>query len=158
MNEDLNNIQLNATMIASLYQRTLVQLTENTSTLPAAAPVTEPDIRFLGNNMQKVTVLVDNPGHTFLPEDQLAFLTKMLGACKLNIGDVAIVNMANGASLSEVISFLKPSRLISFGVPVSNTGAREINAPLLNELVVESDHSKALKIKLWASLKQMFGV
>jgi hypothetical protein len=103
-------------------------------------------------------VLVDNPGHTFLPEDQLAFLTKMLGACKLNIGDVAIVNMAANNDFEQISSSLQPLKIISFGVAVNTQNMPNIVAPPLKELIAESDEAKSMKARLWASLKQMFGV
>jgi hypothetical protein len=161
MDEGLNNIRLDSSMMAGLYPRALVQLSQ--ADVPAKSekkpdPNKQPDeIRYLGNNVRNITVLVNNPEHTFLPEDQLAFLTKMLTACKLNIGDVAIVNTAVNTVIDEIINVLNPSKLIAFGVPV-NTAVENIIAPPLSELVVESDQSKTLKMKLWGSLKQTFEV
>src|SRR5688500_6616375 len=50
--------------------------------------------KILGNNKKQITVVVNCPNDVFVPEADLQFLTKMLGACKLNMADVAIVNHA----------------------------------------------------------------
>src|SRR5690606_30914710 len=72
-------------------------------------------VKFLGSNEKKVLLLVINPDVAFLSEEQLTLVTKMLKACELNLGDVAIVNLAGGPELSELLPALQPQKLISFG-------------------------------------------
>jgi hypothetical protein len=164
MDTPLNDIILNPTMLENLYGHSLVEMLSNAHT-----PATKPLLKFLGNNAKKVTVLVNNPEQTFLPEDQLSFLNKLLLACKMNTGDVAILNLANGAVIDEVIAQLNPEKIIAFGVLIDGPNApllticqfqlaSLLNAPGLGDLVKESDEAKLLKGKLWACLKTLFAI
>ncbi|MBA4168280.1 MAG: hypothetical protein H0X41_12200 [Chitinophagaceae bacterium] len=161
MDTSLNNIVLTSTMLENLYGRSLVEI-------QIPRPDSKPPVRFLGNNAKNVTVLVHNAHCAFLPEEQLSFLSKMLLACKLNTGDVAILNMANGATLPEITGQLQPEKLIAFGVNIEPSvqlltigrygSASLLHAPDLEELVTESDEAKLLKGRLWACLKHLFGM
>ena len=148
-----------------------------------AAPATSPSrqkesspfpYKFLGNNGRKITLVVESPGIAYLPDEQLAFLSKMLEACKMNIGDVALVNHASTAVvISTLKSQLQPTVLVLFGIePVGIS--LPINFPQykiqpydqcdylyvssLEELVKPTEEGKLLKSKLWVSLRQLFGV
>lgn len=148
---------------------------------PVAPPVTQqapagasPLYKFLGNNRQHVAVIVRFPGEAFLPENHLQMLTKMLGACKLNLGDVAIVNDATQkVDMNMLKEQLYPKRVLLFGVAPDETGlpltfptfkdqeyagSTYLYTPSLDELNKETEEGKILKRKLWESLKKMFGV
>lgn len=141
---------------------------------PAAAPATPPGYKFLGSNRRKITILVQSPGIAFLPDDQLAVLTKMLEACRLNMGDVAIVNHAAApVTITALRQQLQPSIVLLFGLspleiqlpvsfPVFKIQAYDqstyLCAPSLEELVGTTDESKLLKSKLWVCLKSLFEI
>jgi hypothetical protein len=126
----------------------------------------------LGNNKQQITVVVNCPNDVYVPEGDLAFLTKMLGACKLNMADVAIVNYANAPiAIDRVKTQLQPKSLLLFGVepgeiqlPISFPAFKEqpyagttyLFTPALSQLNQETEESKVLKRKLWDCLKRMF--
>ncbi len=130
--------------------------------------------KFLGNNHQQVTVVVRFPGEAFLPENHLQMLTKMLGACKLNLGDVAIVNDASQrVDINALRDQLSPKRVLLFGVSPEETGlplsfpafksqdyagSTYLYTPSLDELNQETEEGKALKRSLWESLKKIFAV
>jgi hypothetical protein len=156
MQEELNNIRLGTSMMTSLYGKVLVEIRENVPPVIQQDNIT--DIKYLGNNTQHILILVNNPEHTFLPEDQLAFLTKILGACKLNIGDVAIVNTNNHPDIKLVINYLQTSKIILFGVEANTDNIYTLSAPSINNLIGETTEAKALKSKLWGGLKQLFGI
>ena len=140
---------------------------------PAEAPPTQP-YKTLGNHRRKVTILVNSPGTPFLPDNQLNFLTKILEACRMNIGDVAIVNHAAAAvNITALREQLQPSVIILFGLepttirlpinfPVFKLQPYDqctyLAAPPLEQLVQNSDESKLLKSKLWVCLKSLFDV
>lgn len=161
LNIELNNIALNAYMLEDLYGHSLVEMS-------VAEPAPATALKFLGNNEKNVTVLVSNAGYAFLSDTQLSFLTKMLAACKMNTGDVAIVNLATGPTLDNVMEQLKPEKIIAFGITVHNgaplftvdlfRNARLLQAPSLDDLANESDEARALKGKLWSGLKNIFGI
>lgn len=139
-----------------------------------AAPAISGSYKFLGNNQRKITILVDSPDTAFLPDDQLAFLTKMLEACKMNIGDVAIVNQANSAAdIAGLKRQLQPAQFLLFGPAPDGIGLPinfpqfKIQAydqcsflwvPALAQLVQPGEESKLLKTKLWVCLKTLFGI
>lgn len=130
--------------------------------------------KLLGNNRQQVTVVVRFPGEAFLPESHLQFLTKMIGACKLNLGDVAIVNDATvRVDMNVLKAQLQPKTVLLFGVapeeaalPLSfptfkaqeYAGTTYLYTPPLEELNTETEDGKLLKRRLWDSLRKIFGV
>jgi hypothetical protein len=185
----INNIQLPGIVIASLYKKGIIQgeqeMVQETApviTVPVP-PATEatgpaspaaPAYKFLGNNRQQVVIVVRFPGEVFLPESHLQMLTKMLGACKLNLGDVAIVNEATqGIAINLLQQQLAPKKLLLFGVTPEETGlplnfplfkdqeyagCTYLCAPGLEQLNMDNEEGKTLKKKLWESLKKTFGV
>jgi hypothetical protein len=138
---------------------------------PASAPLA---YKFLGNNRQRVVVIVRFAGEAFLPENHLQMLTKMLGACKLNLGDVAIVNDATlPVNMNTLKEQLSPQRVLLFGIAPDETGlplnfpyfkdqeyagTTYLYTPSLEELNQETEEGKLLKRRLWECLKKIFGV
>jgi hypothetical protein len=190
----LNTIELNEFAITELYRNSLLA-SDTPSQLKSSpaetAPKTvqippvetapghpskeaSPAYRFLGNNGRKITLVVESPGIAYLPDDQLAFLSKMLEACKMNMGDVALVNhAASPVVIATLKSQLQPSVIVLFGVgPVDIR--LPINFPLfkiqpydqcsylytpsLEELVQPTEEGKLLKSKLWICLKTLFNI
>ena len=141
---------------------------------PPPAPAPPPGYKFLGNNRKQITIVVNAPGSAFLPDDQLSFLTKILEACRMNIGDVAIVNAAAvPVTVAELRQQLKPASILLFGLeptaiklpinfPVFRLQTYDdctyLAAPSLHLLVRQTEESKLLKSKLWVSLKTLFNV
>jgi hypothetical protein len=139
---------------------------------PPPKPVELPPYKILGNNKKQVTVVVNCPNDVFVPEADLQFLTKMLGACKLNIADVAIVNHAVAAvHIDRLKVQLQPQFLLLFGVepdmiqlPINFPSFKEqpyagttyLYTPSLGDLNQETEVAKGLKRKLWDCLKKMF--
>jgi hypothetical protein len=194
----LDNIELQDLILAELYKDHLVAGSATSLRQPSIPPVTPPrsapsavpvtssaattappasassGYKFLGNNRRKITILVDSPGTAFLPDDHLTFLTKILEACQMNIGDVAIVNHAQSPVIvTELRRQLQPAVILLFGVdpvaiklpiqfPVFKQQAYDqctyVSAPTLKELVQPTQEGKLLKSKLWVTLKTLFNV
>jgi hypothetical protein len=161
MAENVNDIRLSPEMMAMFYGRTLVDIAPP-SQQPAALK-----LKFLGDNRQQITILVNDPHHTHLSEQELTVLTRMLDACRVNIGDVAIVNVARQAvSDNDLIHQLKPLKILDFGTDPSRevlsaaiiNGCERITAPPLAQLTGDGAAAKQLKMKLWGLLKQSFGL
>lgn len=142
---------------------------------PAAAePAEASNYKYLGKNGKKITILVNSRGIPFLPDNQLTFLTKILEACRMNIGDVAIVNTATAPVIITALKQqLTPAVVLLFGVepaaiklpinfPVFKVQPYDdcsyLSAPALTQLVQQSEESKLLKSKLWVCLKTLFNV
>jgi len=127
---------------------------------------------FLGNNNKKIIILVNEPGVVFLNEESLGFLTKILGACKLNMADVAVVNiLQNEITISKINKELTPAVCLLFDVQPDSIelpfnvpnyqiqnygGCIFMMAPSISEYYGENNEAKLAKTKLWVSLKNIF--
>jgi hypothetical protein len=178
----LNDIELPASVVASLYPSVLVAGDNNTTSTPApavAAPVSKPASttdneagspwKFLGNNQRNILVVVNHSDILHLPDADLTFLTNMLTACKLGLGDITLLNfdhykdtggpaiLKHFKSRTVLLFGLEPA---SFGLPVSFPAFQVQNvanvqylfAPTLTELLED----KLLKSKLWVCLQKIF--
>lgn len=138
------------------------------------APQQPAPYKVLGNNRRNITIIVSSPGIAFLPDDQLAFLGKMLEACKMNMADVAIVNhAATPVRIQTLRQQLSPSNTLLFGVGPVEIGlpmdfpafkiqpydqCAYLCAPALGDMLVPGNDATILKKNLWASLKSLFGI
>lgn len=127
---------------------------------------------FLGNNQKRITILVNEKGAAYLQDEALQFLSSILGACKLNLGDVAIVNNANDpVSYAQLKEKLSPSFLLLFDVTAQAVQlpftvpfyqvqqydqCQFLLAPSLEKMLGNGQEAKLEKSKLWLSLKKMF--
>ncbi len=173
----LSDIALPGTVIADLYKQSLVvtgsgHSSTKGSEFKTAAPLN--NFKFLGNNQQHIAIIVQFEEETFIPDSHLQFLTKMLEACKLNLGDVAIVNHARTeVDMEKLKEQLNPSHVILFGVePVAVklplnfphfkeqafAGCTYLFTPQLEILNQDSEEGKLLKSKLWVCLRKLFKV
>lgn len=177
----INNIELPAQTISELYSNSLIgeagssifQPTNNKRIEAEAPPAkaTSTVLKWLGNNEQRVLILVNNSTATYLPDKQLSFLTGILTACRLSIADVAILNIHYHPNLTykEIQADLQCKNVVLFGIEPATielpinfphyqlqqfTGTTYLTAPTLPEL----EDDKVEKSKLWVCLKKMFGI
>lgn len=173
----LNDIQLPASVIAGLYPFSLVDTGTAEVIQPAPAipvmegtPGTKSAWKYLGDNQKNILIIVQHTDVLHLPDEELGFLTSILTACKLGLGDVAIVNTNNhpdssckdhlGHFCSKIVLLFGVDP-IGFGLPVdfphfqvqSVAGCTFLYAPPLDEC-----HDKLFKSKLWVCLKRIFGL
>ena len=164
----LDNIQLPGFIIQDLFQKSLVDLSiEN----PVKSTPKTGIINYLGGNNQHITILINDPEVTFVSSEQQTFLSGILNACKLNMDDVALINMAASPTFhyQTVIQELSPKIILLFGVPTTaielpfvipefqkqlHNKQLYLSAPSL--IVLESN--KELKRKLWVLLKEIFSL
>lgn len=182
----LNNIQLNSAQLAQLYRTSLVEQTASEQRKTLVEKTTSQGIdealdqvtvslknewKFLGENKKNVLLVVRYPDATYLPDNQLNFLVSILGACKLSLADIAILNLANSPidTYNGVFDHFKSRVTVLFGITAEQFGmpvsfpefqvqafnnCTFLHGPTLEML--ESD--KVLKSKLWVCLRRMFGV
>ena len=179
----LNDIRLNPVLLADLYRNSLMETTGSSikekpnadNNKPASAEpkkiVQLKEWKYLGDHKKNILLIVRYKDATYLPDQQLNFLTSVLSACKLGLGDVAILNISNAPShlYTDVLEKFKSSFIILFGTtpgefempvdfpefqiqPFNN--CTFLHAPTLK--ILETD--KILKSKLWVSLKKMFSL
>jgi hypothetical protein len=167
----LNHIQLTNQLLTNLYPDVLIEST-STSSVPEYKVANDPHpVKYLGKNVKNIVLLVSNETVPFLLDGELSFLTSILSACKLSLADVAIVNINSlvEPEIETSIQFLEPRTVILFGIAPLFIGL-PINFPqfqlqpfnkrtyLLSPTLQELESDKTLKLKLWNSLKTLFGI
>lgn len=178
---DLNHIKLPATVINELYKTVLVESVQNTGMKEAPAPAvkpvitsteaTTPEWKSLGSNEKNILIVVSNSDAVYLPDNDLNFLTGVLGACKLSLADVAVVNRFHypEAGYKELIAYFKSRVILLLGVEPAAMGlpinfphyqlqAFQNNTFLFTPPLEEIEKDKLEKSKLWVSLKRLFNV
>lgn len=160
-------------MVADLYSEVLVagiteaapELEQPAPSLPINAP-----LNVLGKNEKKVLVVVDNEEMAFLRDNELAFLTNILTACKLSLADVAIINWQHvQADYQQVLAQLESKTILLFNVAPLRFGlpfnfpAYQVQqfdkktfmfAPSLQAIEENVDEKK----NLWNALKTLFNI
>ena len=184
----LNNIQLNPALLADMYKTSLVDANDSSvegkrsQTGPIHTKTTaQPDEdttnakavnwKYLGDYRKSILIIVRYNDVPYLPDQQLSFLSSILSACKLNLADVAILNVANTpqASYKTIQEKFKSSFTVLFGLtpeefemPLSFPDFQVQafnNCTFLHTPVLEMlEGDKLLKSKLWVCLRKMFGV
>ena len=174
---DLNQIKLPASVIADLYYSSLIVMDKVPVIFQPEVVVNvekdQPDIgwKWLGDNSKNILLIVHYTDVVHLPDHELSFLSGMLGACNLTLGDVAIVNLHNHPekSYKELIVHFKSKIVFLFGVepkafhlPISFPhfqiqpfgNCSFLFSPALKEL----EYDKMLKSKLWVCLRRIFNI
>ncbi len=137
-------------------------------------PAETPKQWFLGNNGKQITVMVKEDSVPYINDKHLQFLSNVLSACKLNLGDIALVNYNNfplgfeelktKSNPKIVLVFdLSPKELkLPFTIPIYQVQdyaqCRFLFAPSLTKMEGDQADAKAEKTKLWNSLKILFGL
>ena len=159
----LNNIQLKPSMVADLYKNSLIET--GGSVMPEAN-----GIKYLGSNQKNILVIVSHQSVRFLPDTELSFLTTVLTACNLSIADIGIINLFQN-QINDIQNFVnaEAKNILLFGVEPLSIGLpihfpafqlqafnnrTYLHAPALLQI----EQEKALKTRLWTSLKAMFRI
>jgi len=165
----LDNFQLPPHLLSELYKNSLVVLDDkqtNTDSLK------EENFNFLGDHLKNILILVKDSESVHLNDSDLNFLSGILSACKLNIADVAILNMHRNTntSLEKILSYFNPKAIISFDFNLAEITELKINntkyeilkingTPLLNSATLNYvSNNIDDKKKLWGCLKTMFSI
>jgi len=170
---------LPAFLLASYYKNKLVIPTESKPAAisavvkPSHLPAAETRW-YLGENKKQVTIVVNQSSIAFLTDDQFTLLTSVLKACKLNMADVSIVNLANSAkNFTQLHQTLNTRFLLLFDVATSAIDlpfsiplyqlqsydqCQILQATSLNTMLGEEKAAKDEKMKLWNGLRKMFSL
>ncbi len=172
----LQDLQLPAIVLAELYANHLVEPEQGKITINSKADKKDNlnKLPFLGGNAQRISIFVAEESQAFMNDDELAWLQRMLQACKLTLGDVAIINtQKQPTTMAQVKNELAPKKVLMLGpAPTSlqlplnfpqfklqeHDNCTYLYAPSAAELNQDSKESKLLKSKLWVSLQQLFEV
>ncbi|MBG9374733.1 hypothetical protein I5907_00675 [Panacibacter sp. DH6] len=149
------------------------QFTNKTSNEESAPPPI-PKKWFLGDNKRNVVILLKDEAAVHINDEWLGTLSKLLAACRLNLADVAIVNLKPGITFTLLQEQLQPQHVLMFdvkaeeiGLPFSIPsyqvqkygGTTFMIAPAVTLSADKtSDAIKAEKRNLWERLKVIFNV
>jgi hypothetical protein len=192
-----NKINLPDVLLADLYKEGLVVLEKESGTRKKsiheekpgheteAMPVnktpseipdveTERTLSWLGDNLKHISIIVKDDQAIHLQDELLDILSAILGACKLNLADVAIINMHNQqVSEARLKTELNPSAVLLFGIETSQialpfsipdykiqqfSNCSYLQAASLEKMKGSSTEAKVEKSKLWVCLKTLFSV
>lgn len=172
-------IQLPDFILADWYKDALVILNDvqpsNKIVEPLAEPLQiKPEKIFLGDNKKGVVIVVKETEAVYLNDESLQFLSNILGACKLNLGDVAIVNHHSQTLQYSILKeLLQPNYLLLFDVDAKDINlpftlpnyqlfpydkCNFLTVPSLQKMLGNTQEAKLEKSKLWLSLKKMFNI
>lgn len=159
------NFQLQPNNVSELYNNSEFILEESQAN---ARSIDVHPPKFLGNFGQQILILILNDTQQFLPDSELDLLTAILSACKLNLGDVALVNLRNlnPIDAASLITDMQAKKVMTFGCHEKLNalqhaaingmeqigGAPVLIAPALQTLQADAHAKKSL----WASLKLFF--
>ena len=181
--------QLPGFIIAGLYKDSLV-ITEETinQTSPAKKQeqvtnktpkqdITQPALPkqwFLGDNKRNISILLKDETAVHINDEWLGTLSKLLTACKLNLADVAIINLKPGINFSIIKEQLQPQYVLMFNVTTNEVelpfnmpdyqvqkygGTTFMMAPAITLSADKTtDSIKTEKRNLWEKLKVIFNV
>jgi len=171
--EPLVEKQVENITAAPVKQTASIPEAQETSSVQTSISET-PKQWFLGNNGKQITLMVKEESVPYINDKHLQFLSNVLSACKLNLGDIALVNYNNfPLGFEELKTKSNPKIVLAFDLSTKElklpftiplyqvqdyAQCRFLFAPSLSKM--EGDHAdaKAEKTKLWNSLKTLFGL
>ncbi len=129
-------------------------------------------VKFLGDHLKKIIVIVNDADAVHLNETDLGLLSSILNACKLTLADIALINIAQQSlSMHEILTTLPSQLVLTFDL---NSTQLKIKLPttLYKPIVLGETHilfssslqsmqgadqtAKLEKSKLWNALKLLF--
>ncbi len=163
---DLNKVVFSKEQVSELYGNQLVASISSETIVSAAKD--EQHITFKGKNKKNIVWLIEEHDHLFLNDTDFQFLTKVIEACRLNLDDIALVNMNDAANeLELIINQLNPVLLLVSGVSANkisfNTQLYTIEQAngftvFITDSVEDLRNDTAKKSKLWVGLKQILSI
>lgn len=163
---DLNNIQLTRPLCHNLFAKTLVEETNIVGTTKETETI---KIISMGNNKKKIALVVNNKEYKYLSDAEMNLLFDLLGACKLTMADISLINYNNDQNINyqDITEQLRCKTMLMFGVKTEELGlpfsvpffqiqkfqeqTYLLTPPLDNFL-----DNIALKKQLWNCLKILF--
>lgn len=131
-------------------------------------------LAYLGINGKNICIVVKDDQAIHLQDELLNILSAILGACKLNLADVSIVNTKTQDVNDHILrKNLSPKTVLLFGVttnevdlPFSIPGYKVqafnncnyLQVAGLDKMKGASNEAKLEKSKLWVCLKSLFGI
>jgi hypothetical protein len=112
----IDNIHLNGYLCQNWFNNKLVSGAKKSQRKNEASE--KMLVPALGENQQKVLVIVNNADNKFLNDEDLKFLTSFLSACNLSVMDIALVNHyhCSSSNYSDFNEQFQPKKVLMFGI------------------------------------------
>ncbi len=160
-------IQLTGLQIEELYSSHLV-ITEKTGQQKPETPGKTVGTGITGKNKKQFVWVVNEADYPFLSNEDFQFLSEVVNACKMNMDDIALMNIAqNKMDFEQTIAELQPKILIASFLDRNwipeNKEAYTLQQEETFQLYITEElqvirNDKVKKSKLWLALKQMLGL
>nr|WP_294905934.1 hypothetical protein [uncultured Lacibacter sp.] len=177
----LENIQLTDDQLTELFGKQVVLVEKGDAVSkpeepakpePAATPALAKPAAAMqgitGKNKKRFMWLVEEHHFPYLNDADFQFLGDVLAACKMNMEDIALVNVANNrSSFDELVAQLQPQFVIASDVQVEalpiqladyRVQQQQGYTLCCTESIEHIRTDKSKKSKLWLALKQMLGL
>ena len=167
---DLDHIQLTSLICYQLYPESLINDSANIEK-PALIKVEKipAGVRYLGENHNQITFIVNNHEHAFLSDPEMELLTGLLAACNFSMVDISLVNFSKNTGLQyvDILNQFQSRHILMFGVNTEEIGLPftipffqiqkfQQQTYLFNPAMADLIGNKELKMKLWNCLKTLF--
>ena len=129
-------------------------------------------LKYLGDHLKKIIVLVNDIESVHLNETDLSLLSSILNACKLTLADIALVNIATQPlSMHEILITLPSNLVLVFDLsavqlkiklpttlykPIVLGETQILFSNSLRSMQGADQNAKLEKSKLWNALKVLF--
>jgi hypothetical protein len=175
----INDLTLTPGLVAALYPETLIVTKELYQDSDKGQAGLTPDplntvYPYLGKNLQSICFLVSHPDSEFIPEPQLAFLQKILTACKFTLDDIAVINTGRRqVDMNNLKKGMDPRFIFLWGTGLDVTGFdQELSDMVMTTwqnislvrvektalMSGDTPEAMALKRNLWICLKKLFNL
>ncbi len=163
---DLNKVVFSKEQVSELYGTQLVASIGSETIVSGAKD--EQRITFKGKNKKNIVWLIEVHDHLFLNDTDFQFLTKVIEACRLNLDDIALVNINDVSNdLELIINQLNPVLLlvsgvsinkVAFSTPQYNIEQKTDYTLFITDSVEDMRNDAVKKSKLWVGLKQILSI
>jgi hypothetical protein len=175
-----DNIQLTDDQLADFYGKQLVLVEKGDNTAKAETIAAKPALKaepavaaaplqgITGKNKKQFVWLVEEHYFPYLNDADFQFLGDVLTACKMNMEDIALVNVANNRNhFDELLQQLQPKFVIASGVQVDALPIQPADYRVQDQegyFICSTESLEAIRLdkskksKLWLALKQMLGL
>ncbi len=165
----IDNIHLPVSFYPSIFKKHLVDIQKKSGGKEKAKA--DGEIEFLGGNEKNITFIVRNKENKFLNDNELKFLSGLITACEITMGDISIVNLSHNKDVNYNVltSHLRSQKILCFDVSATDIDLpfnipyfqvqafqeiQYIFCPGLEQLQNDVDSKK----QLWASLQKIFKI
>lgn len=161
----IENIQLTKEQLEEFYSSHLV-ITDASRNINTDSKEKEHSKGITGKNHKHFVWVVNEPDYPFLSDEDFKFMSEVITACKMNMDDIALVNLAkSNLDFTELKERLQPKFIILSALAQNWLEADSYSLQqqegfqfyISEDLNVLRD-DKAKKSKLWLALKQMLGL